>query len=138
MDRRETPFCLVYRSEAITSFKIAVSTCRLQHFNSEINNVERRLYLYMEDDKRWAFEEAHGRMRLATTRYYHRRVLAQQVFVGKWCSLRQNEFAHHDKRNKLSTKWKSPYKVVVKAHPYASVLEDMLGKGQRIHLIRNT
>lgn len=39
--------------------------------------------------------------------------------------LRQNEFAHQDKINKLSLKCEDPYKVVPIAHPNAYILKDM-------------
>lgn len=40
----------------------------------------------------------------------------------------KNEFVHQDKINKLYSKWKRPYKVVVIAYPNAYVLENMQGK----------
>lgn len=70
----------------------------------------------------------HARMRLATTRYYNRRVLTYHFLVEKMV-LRRNEFAHHGIIDKLSPKWEGSYKVVVIVHPNAYVLEHMHGKG---------
>lgn len=86
----------------------------------------------MTDEKHWASEETQDRMRLATTKYYNRRVLTHQFFVEEMV-LRRNEFAHQDKMDKLSPKWEKPYNVVAIAHPNAYVLEDMQGK-----MLKNT
>lgn len=60
----ETPFCLMYGSEAVDPAEIAVSTHRLRRFSTETKNDERCLELDLINKKCWASKETHATIRL--------------------------------------------------------------------------
>jgi ribonuclease HI len=79
---QETPFCLVYGSEAVLPAEIAVTSFRVQHYSTELNDEARRLDLDLLDAKR---EEAHAKIisyKARVSRLHDRRVRARPLQIG--------------------------------------------------------
>lgn len=79
----ETPFDLVYSSEAVAPTEISVSSHRVKHFEATRNDDQRCLELDLVDEKRWVSEQTQERIRLAKAQYYNMRLYSRQLFVGE-------------------------------------------------------
>lgn len=69
-------FGMVYETEAVVPIEIAIPSPIVQHFDLPSYKIESRTYLNPADEKQWKLEETQARMRLATNRYYNKRVSA--------------------------------------------------------------
>ncbi|XP_071739672.1 uncharacterized protein [Rutidosis leptorrhynchoides] len=105
----ETPFSLVYGSEAIIPAKINVPTMRIDSFDESRNSKELPENLNLVEERREmaAIKEAINKQRIAS--YYNKRVqpLSFQLDDLVW---RKNEACRAEDTGKLGPKREGPYK----------------------------
>jgi hypothetical protein len=70
----ETPFGMVYGSEAVSPTEIKATSYRVETFSESQNDLERRMDLDLAESKRRASEAVQEKMKLATARYYNKKV----------------------------------------------------------------
>ncbi|XP_071693488.1 uncharacterized protein [Rutidosis leptorrhynchoides] len=107
---RETPFSLVYGSEAVIPAEIAVPTQRVMEFNDESNviNLKENLNLWEERREIAAIREASNKQKIA--KYYNQRVRERTLRPGDFV-WRNNNASRVEDTGKLGPKWKGPYVV---------------------------
>ncbi|XP_071687906.1 uncharacterized protein [Rutidosis leptorrhynchoides] len=107
----ETPFSLVYGSEAIIPAEILVPTHRVANFEEEANDdaLGENLNFIKEQRLMTAIREANNKQQIA--KYYNKRVRALSFYVGEWV-LRNNDASRAEKLGKLGPNWEGPYQVV--------------------------
>ncbi|XP_071705132.1 uncharacterized protein [Rutidosis leptorrhynchoides] len=107
----ETPFSLVYGSEAVIPAEINVPTMRITSFDESSNSEELRENLNLVEERREmaVIKEAINKQRI--TSYYNKRVqpLSFQLDDLVW---RKNEASRAEDTGKLGPKWEGPYKVI--------------------------
>ena len=107
----ETPFSLVYGTEAVIPPELSARSLRVTDFEEQSSNEGIRQNLDLLEEKR---EEAHLRQatyKSKTETYYNRRVRGRAFKVGDWV-LRRNDASHAEKGGKLGPTWEGPYKVI--------------------------
>ncbi|XP_071728143.1 uncharacterized protein [Rutidosis leptorrhynchoides] len=123
----ETPFSLVYWSEAVIPAEINVPTMRIASFDESSNSEELRENLNLVEERREmaAKKEAINKQRIAS--YYNKRVqpLSFQLDDLVW---RKNEASRAEDTGKLGSKWEGPYKVIDVSDTGAYRLENLDGK----------
>ncbi|XP_071737409.1 uncharacterized protein [Rutidosis leptorrhynchoides] len=107
----ETPFSLVYGSEAVIPAEILVPTHRVASFEEEVNDDALGENLNFIEERRLmaAIREANNKQQIA--KYYNKRVRALSFDVGEWV-LRNNDASRAEKLSKLGPNWEGPYQVV--------------------------
>ncbi|XP_071695185.1 uncharacterized protein [Rutidosis leptorrhynchoides] len=103
----ETPFSLVYESEAVIPAEINVPTMRVASFDESSNSEELRKNLNLVEERREmaAIKEAINKQRIAS--YYNKGVqpLYFQLDDLVW---RKNEACRAEDTSKLGPKWEGP------------------------------
>ncbi|KAJ0558014.1 putative nucleotidyltransferase, Ribonuclease H [Helianthus annuus] len=113
----ETPFSLVYGSEAVIPAEIGLPSPRMLSMNLINNEEERRIDLDLLEERREmaAINEAKYKSKLE--KYYNSRVRICTFNPGDYV-LRDNEASNTEKPGKLAPKWEGPY-----------IIDAVLGKG---------
>ncbi|XP_071712900.1 uncharacterized protein [Rutidosis leptorrhynchoides] len=111
----ETPFSLVYGTEAVIPAEIRVPTQRILAFDTENNSSILRENLNFLEERRImaAIRQADVKQKMA--KYYNKRIRYVQFKEGDLV-LRDNEASRQEKQGKLGPRWEGPYKIT-KAHP---------------------
>ncbi|XP_071700367.1 uncharacterized protein [Rutidosis leptorrhynchoides] len=96
----ETPFSLVYGSEAMIPAEIFVPTHRIANFDENANNVALCENLNFVEERRLmgAIKEANNKQQIV--KYYNKKVCALAFNVGEWV-LRNNEASRAENVGKL-------------------------------------
>ncbi|XP_071708830.1 uncharacterized protein [Rutidosis leptorrhynchoides] len=107
----ETPFSLVYGSEAVIPAEILVPTHRVANLDEEANGETLCENLNLIEERRLmaAIREANNKQQI--TKYYNKRLRALSLDVGEWV-LRNNDASRAEKLGKLGLNWEGPYQVV--------------------------
>ncbi|XP_071695078.1 uncharacterized protein [Rutidosis leptorrhynchoides] len=107
----ETPFSLVYGSEAVIPAEILAPTHRVANFEEEANDDALGENLNFIEERRLiaAIREANNKQQIA--KYYNKRVRALSFDIGEWV-LRNNDASRAEKLGKLGPNWEGPYQVV--------------------------
>ncbi|XP_071704666.1 uncharacterized protein [Rutidosis leptorrhynchoides] len=108
---RETPFSLVYGSEAMIPAKISVPTHRLSSFDENCNEESLRENLNLIEERRLisAIREINNKQQIA--KYYNKRVPSLVFNIGEWV-LRNNDAFHAENTGKLEPNWEGLYQVI--------------------------
>ncbi|KAI3739893.1 hypothetical protein L2E82_30305 [Cichorium intybus] len=123
---QETPFSLVYGSEAMLPPELSITSLRVSAFSTEKTEEDLRHNLDLLEERRELASVRQARYKSNTERYYNRRVKGRAFKVGDLV-LRKNEVSHAQPRGKLGPTWEGPYKVVEAHQNGAYVLETMEG-----------
>ncbi|XP_071739881.1 uncharacterized protein [Rutidosis leptorrhynchoides] len=104
----ETPFSLVYGSEAVIPTEILVPTHRVANFDEEANDDALGENLNFIEERRLmaAIREANNKPQIA--KYYNKRVRALSFDVSEWV-LRNNDASRAEKLGKLGPNLEGPY-----------------------------
>ncbi|XP_071708594.1 uncharacterized protein [Rutidosis leptorrhynchoides] len=107
----ETPFSLVYGSEAVILAEILVLTHRIANFNEAANSEGLCENLNLIEERRLmaAIREANNKQQIA--KYDNKRVRVLFFDIGKWV-LRNNDASRAEKLGKLGPNWEGPYQVI--------------------------
>ncbi|XP_071709193.1 uncharacterized protein [Rutidosis leptorrhynchoides] len=123
----ETPFSLMYGSEAVILAEINVPTMQIASFDESSNSEELRENLNLVEERREmaAIKEAINKKRIAS--YYNKRV---QPFSFQLDDLvwRKNEASRAEDTGKLRPKWEGQYKVIGVSDTGAYRLASLDGK----------
>ncbi|KAJ0836359.1 putative nucleotidyltransferase, Ribonuclease H [Helianthus annuus] len=113
----ETPFSLVYGSEAVIPAEVGLPSPRMLAIEKLDNNMERRIDLDLLEERREnaAINEAKYKSKLE--KYYNARVRVCTFNPGDYV-LRDNEASNAERPGKLVPKWEGPY-----------LIKEVLGKG---------
>ncbi|GJY34891.1 reverse transcriptase domain-containing protein [Tanacetum coccineum] len=123
----ETPFSLVYGSEAVIPIEISVETKRVQDFDPKENEKRRREDLDILEERREmaSIKEAHYKQKLEG--YYNKNVKPSTFKPGTYV-LRLNNASKAEYQGKMGPTWEGPY-VIRKAYgDGAYKLETLSGK----------
>ncbi|XP_071687863.1 uncharacterized protein [Rutidosis leptorrhynchoides] len=114
----ETPFNLVYGTNAVIPAEICVPTQRVLAFDVEKNSSVLRENLNLLEERRImaAIRQADAKQRME--KYYNKWVRHVQFREG-YLVLRVNEESRQAKQGKMGSRWEGPYKII-KAHPNGS------------------
>jgi hypothetical protein len=123
----ESPYNLVYGSEAVIPAEVGVPTLRTLTPRPDGDEEQRRLDLDLLEEKREQASLHEAKVKERVKRYHDRRVRKEQFSPGDRV-MRRNDRSHQEKEGKLAPNWEGPYKVV-EAHPGGSyVLQGSDGK----------
>ncbi|KAL2230583.1 UNVERIFIED_CONTAM: Gag-Pol polyprotein [Sesamum indicum] len=121
----ETPFCLVYGTEAIIPAEIGEESQRVMQYEPEANQAERSFDLTVIEEKR---ESAYARIlhhKGLMMKSHNRRIRPRQLQVGDLV-LKKVEASKHV--GKLEPPWEGPYKVIEIRKKGTYRLQDMQGR----------
>ncbi|KAL2235166.1 UNVERIFIED_CONTAM: Gag-Pol polyprotein [Sesamum indicum] len=131
----ESPFCLVYGSEAIIPAEIGEETQRIANYDPVANNQARAFDLTIIEEKR---DAAYARIlhhKSLMMRRYNKRLRPRELQVGDLV-LKKVEVSKHV--GKLDLEWEGPFKVVEIRRKGAYILQDAKGRNlQRSWNIRS-
>ncbi|KAJ0480493.1 putative nucleotidyltransferase, Ribonuclease H [Helianthus annuus] len=113
----ETPFSLVYGSEAVIPAEIGLPSPRMLSMNLINNEEERRIDLDLLEERREMAAINEAKYKTKLEKYYNSRVRVCTFNPGDYV-LRDNEASNAEKPGKLAPKWEGPY-----------VIDAVLGKG---------
>ncbi|GJT08279.1 reverse transcriptase domain-containing protein [Tanacetum coccineum] len=123
----DTPFSLVYGTEAVIPAEIGMPTIRTAEVNIATNDDERRIDLDILEERR---EQAAIREEKAKSQmkgYYDARVRRVSFRPGDFV-YRANDASHAEDTGKLGPKWEGPYEVTEALGKGAYKLRDMEGR----------
>ena len=104
----ETPFSLVYGSDAMIPVEIHESLPRYQNFVAEESNEERRVNLVLLDEAREEARIKAETIKRIVEQQYSSKVMPRQFQVG---DLVMRKAHPYELENKLSPKWTGPFRV---------------------------
>jgi hypothetical protein len=105
---RETPFFLVYGAEACLPPEITIGSLRVQDFDEESQEQQRRQDVDLIDERRWRAVVQNARYGQALRRYHQRFVHSRELRVG---DLVLRRILNREGLHKLSPSWEGPFKV---------------------------
>nr|GFC89671.1 reverse transcriptase domain-containing protein [Tanacetum cinerariifolium] len=120
---RDTPFSLVYGTEAIIPAEIEMPTIRSAEVNVATNDDERRIDLDLLEERR----ERAAISKLKMKGYYDAKVRGVSFRPGDFV-YRANGASHTEDARKLGPKWEGPYEVTEALGNDAYKLRDMDGR----------
>ncbi|KAL0408328.1 UNVERIFIED_CONTAM: hypothetical protein Sradi_1767200 [Sesamum radiatum] len=121
----ETPFCLVYGTEAIIPAEIGEETQRVSQYEATNNQTERAFDLTTIEEKRDATYARILHHKGLMMRSYNQKVKPRHFQVGDLV-LKKVEVSKHV--GKLDSGWEGPFKVVKIKKPGTYKLQDLEGK----------
>ncbi|KAJ0928681.1 hypothetical protein HanRHA438_Chr04g0196751 [Helianthus annuus] len=113
----ETPFSLVYGSEAVIPAEIGLPSPRMLSMNLINNEEERRIDLDLLEERREMAAINEAKYKTKLEKYYNSRVRVCTFNPGDYV-LRDNEASNAEKPGKLAPKWEGPY-----------IIDAVFGKG---------
>jgi len=125
VESRETPFSLVYGTDAMIPIEIMENTGRVRLFNEEISEVGLRANLDVIDEVRDLAQISNEAMKRRLERSYKTKVVPQK-FQEQDLVLRKAQLIQMD--SKLAPKWTGPYRVKQVLREGAYKLETLEGK----------
>ncbi|XP_071718879.1 uncharacterized protein [Rutidosis leptorrhynchoides] len=124
---RETPFSLVYGSEAVLPAEIAIPTKRTLSFSQDRNARDLRTNLDLMEEHREMAATLEAINKQKIVRYYHKRVRLIMYAVGDlvW---HDNQESRIQDTGKLGPNWEGPYKVIGISKTGTHKLAELNGK----------
>ncbi|GAA0159958.1 hypothetical protein LIER_16622 [Lithospermum erythrorhizon] len=134
---RETPFSLVYVSDALLLVEIHLETARVSYYDELANEQGLRLNLDLLEEKRVATVDKMVRYKSMVAAHYNKKVWGRQFLVGDLI-LRARQASAHGKPGKLESPWEGLYLVQRVVGPVTYELEPLEGRqvlGHGMHVI---
>jgi len=117
---RETPFRLIYGTEAVIPIEIGITSMRREFFQGSSNDDQLKVNLDCLDETR---EEA-SKM----TEYYNKRVKLRRLNIRDLVLCRITPATKDSAQGKLRPTWEGPYKIIHYSKQGSYHLESMDGK----------
>ncbi|KAL2248305.1 UNVERIFIED_CONTAM: Transposon Ty3-G Gag-Pol polyprotein [Sesamum indicum] len=121
----ETPFCLVYGSEAIIPAEIGEETQRIAQYDPGENDQARAFDLTIVEEKRDAAYAKILHHKTLMMRQYNKRLRPRELQIGDLV-LKKVEVSKHV--GKLDPEWEGPFKVIEIRRKGSYVLQDTNGR----------
>ncbi|GJT81071.1 reverse transcriptase domain-containing protein [Tanacetum coccineum] len=122
----DTPFSLVYGTEAVIPAEIGMPTIRTAEVNIATNDDERRIDLDILEERREQAAIREEKAKLKMKGYYDAKVRGVSFRPGDFV-YRANDASHAEDTGKLGPKWEGPYEVTEALGKGAYKLRDMDG-----------
>ncbi|XP_050386257.1 uncharacterized protein LOC126802648 [Argentina anserina] len=119
----ETPFCLMYGTEAVLPIEVIQPTQRVSLFDPETNSDSIHLDKDLLEEKRITAHRRNIQNKQRVARFYNSRVKSRTLQVGDWVLKKIQT-----KVTGLRPRWDGPYKVVQIIAPNTYCLEDKYGE----------
>ncbi|GJU41441.1 reverse transcriptase domain-containing protein [Tanacetum coccineum] len=123
----DTPFSLVYGTEAVIPAEIGMPTIRTAEVNIATNDDERRIDLDILEERREQAAIREEKTKLKMKGYYDTKVRGVSFRPGDFV-YRANDASHAEDTGKLGPKWEGPYEVTEALGKGAYKLRDMDGR----------
>ncbi|GJU28981.1 reverse transcriptase domain-containing protein [Tanacetum coccineum] len=123
----DTPFSLVYGTEAVIPTEIGMPTIRTAEVNVATNDDERRIDLDILEERREQAAIREEKAKLQMKGYYDAKVRGVSFRPGDFV-YRANDASHVEDTGKLGPKWEGPYEVTEALGKGAYKLRDMDGR----------
>ncbi|GJU20412.1 reverse transcriptase domain-containing protein [Tanacetum coccineum] len=123
----DTPFSLVYGTEAVIPAEIGMPTIRTAEVNITTNDDERRIDLDILEERREQAAIREEKAKLKMKGYYDAKVRGVSFRPGDFV-YRANDASHAEDTGKLGPKWEGPYEVTEALGKGAYKLRDMDGR----------
>ncbi|GKA96500.1 reverse transcriptase domain-containing protein [Tanacetum coccineum] len=123
----DTPFSLVYGTEAVIPAEIGMPTIRTAEVNIATNDDERRIDLDILEERREQAAIQEEKAKLQMKGYYDAKVRGVSFRPGDFV-YRANDASHAEDTGKLRPKWEGPYEVTEALGKGAYKLRDMDGR----------
>ncbi|GJR43187.1 reverse transcriptase domain-containing protein [Tanacetum coccineum] len=123
----DTPFSLVYGTEAVIPAEIGMPTIRTAEVNITTNDDERRIDLDILEERREQAAIREEKVKLKMKGYYDAKVRGVLFRPGDFV-YRANDASHAEDTGKLGPKWEGPYEVTEALGKGAYKLRDMDGR----------
>ena len=124
---KETPFFLVYESEAMLPTELRHQSTRVQKYSDEEQDERRSDDVNLLEEHRKRVVVRAAAYQQALRRYHEKHIRARTLAISDYILQRvQNQAG----RNKLSPKWEGPYMVVQVLRPGAFKIAD--GDGRKL------
>lgn len=107
----ETPYSLVYGSEAVIPAEVGVHSIRMEAFNPVTNSKEILTILDLLEEKRNQTRIQEAKYKATMAKCYNKRVRNTQFWIGDWV-LRSNDASRAEKIGKLEARCEGPYQVI--------------------------
>nr|AAT77312.1 putative polyprotein [Oryza sativa Japonica Group]AAT77333.1 putative polyprotein [Oryza sativa Japonica Group] len=118
---KETPFFLVYNSEAMLPDELRHQSTRVQKHSDENQENQREIDLNLLEEHRERVAIRAASYQQALRRYHEKRIRARILSIGDYVLRRVQTQAG---RNKLSLKWEGPYTITQVLRPGAFKIAD--------------
>jgi hypothetical protein len=99
---------LVYRTEACLPSEITMGSLRVQAFDEDLQEQQRRQDVDLVDEQRWRAAVRNARYNQALLRYHQQFVHSRELWVG---DLVLRRILNREGLHKLSPSWEGPFKV---------------------------
>nr|CAD41156.2 OSJNBa0064M23.1 [Oryza sativa Japonica Group]CAE03267.1 OSJNBa0011J08.22 [Oryza sativa Japonica Group] len=122
---KETPFFLVYGSEAMLPTKLRHQSTQVQKYSDEDQEEQRNDDVNLLEEHRERVAVRAASYQQALHRYHEKRIRARTLSIGDYVLRRVQSQAG---RNKLSPKWEGPYTITQVLRPGAFKIADGDGR----------
>ena len=122
---KETPFFLVYGSEAMLPTELRHQSTRVQKYSDEDQEEQRNDDVNLLEEHRERVAVGAASYQQALRRYHEKRIRAHTLSIGDYVLRRVQSQAG---RNKLSPKWEGPYTITQVLRPGAFKIADGDGR----------
>ena len=123
----DTPFSLVYGTEAVIPIEVALPSARTEFVATETNDDHLRANLDLIEESRGDAEVRQAAYKAMTERLYNKRVNKVTLRPGDLV-LRKNEASRQESTGKMGPNWEGPYRVTEAKENGSHLLETMQGK----------
>ena len=124
----ETPFNLVYGTEAVIPAEMEVNTLRTESYDPDTNPEELRSNLDFLEERRLQAKLRQVNRSSAVTRYFNKQVKHRQFQVGDLVLRNCEASKQASEHKKLSPSWEGPYQVKQVLGKGAYKLQDLGGR----------
>jgi hypothetical protein len=121
---RDTPFSLIYETEAVLPPEIYLKSVRVAHFNPENQTEARELDANLLEERHDTTLSNVRKYQAALRRYYNKSVVQRELNIG---DLALKKDIRTKYKHKFSTPWEEPFIIVDVTAPGAYVLAEVDG-----------
>ncbi|XP_075106788.1 uncharacterized protein LOC142179810 [Nicotiana tabacum] len=126
--KEETPYSLVYGTDAVIPVEVGDPSLRYSHESGPRNNESRRQELDEAEERR---DMAYTRMiaqKQQAEHYYNKKEKIRPLKVADYVLKAKTQASKDPQEGKLGTNWDGPYKITATANKGSFQLETMEGK----------